>query len=90
MQVFNIQTERFIWIIDLLYTEMVYGTSLTEIINEDPVLIIFISVKAHISRTFTGLLQGISEQDTGEPLEHGAGAGRGGGGGGQISPASVA
>lgn len=63
-------------------------TSLTEIINKDPVLIIFISVKAHICRTFTGLLQGIPEQDAGEPVEHGMGAGRGQGG--QISPASVA
>lgn len=68
--------------------ERVYEASLTNIINENPVLIIFISVKAHICRTFSGLIQGISKQDAGEPLEHGGGAGRGGGG--QISPASVA
>lgn len=68
--------------------EIVDETSQTEIIDKDPVLIIFISVEAHICRTFTGLLQGIPEQDAGEPLEHGMGAGRGRGG--QISPASFA
>lgn len=65
-----------------------HGASQTEIIDEDPVVINFISVKAHTRRTFTGLLQGISKQDAGEPLEHDEGAGRGGGEG-RISPASV-
>lgn len=51
-------------------------SSLTYIINQNPLIILLLLVEVWIHRTSTALLQGVSKQDASEPLEHGVVRGR--------------